>query len=447
LGGAGSYPAAINSAGQVAGEANTASGAGHAFLYSSGMMTDLGTLPGYTDTYSYATALNDFGQVVGTLEDSGGNFHSFLWQSGTGMTDLGTLGGSAGTGTGPQAVNNPVPGVHPVQVVGQGVIASGSEHAWLWQNGVMTDLNTLLPANSGWDLASANGINDDQQIAGFGVHNGQTHAFLWQIGGGVPTDLGTLAGDSDVSYADAINKVGQVVGRSSTAQDPIMSFLWTPSQPNGPTGTMTALPSLPRDPATEAFGMNCSTKVQVVGNGEFSGAIVWKNGKVIDLNNQIPKNSGWSQLQFGTGVNDAGDIVGQGYLTSGPHHAFLLIPTIKASSLMIAATGSQATGQIGKVAPATADRDLPVGFTATLQVGTVPPSTMVSISLTNDPARMAEAPSMPRPAGGDSIRFALPQTRSRETSTRVALDDLFARVEENSLAGPLQENLALFIIR
>ncbi len=42
----------------------------------------------------------------------------------------------------------------------------------------MTDLNTLIPPNSGWILTEARGINDAGQITGTGTINGETHAFL-----------------------------------------------------------------------------------------------------------------------------------------------------------------------------------------------------------------------------------------------------------------------------
>jgi probable HAF family extracellular repeat protein len=42
----------------------------------------------------------------------------------------------------------------------------------------MTDLNSLLPADSGWELSGAVAINDSGQIVGSGIINGQTHAYL-----------------------------------------------------------------------------------------------------------------------------------------------------------------------------------------------------------------------------------------------------------------------------
>jgi hypothetical protein len=42
----------------------------------------------------------------------------------------------------------------------------------------MTDLNTLLPASSGWLIFAAFAINDAGQIVGNGVLNGQERACL-----------------------------------------------------------------------------------------------------------------------------------------------------------------------------------------------------------------------------------------------------------------------------
>ena len=52
-------------------------------------MTNLGTLPGDFD--SYARAINSSGQVVGISRDFSYNAHAFLYENGT-MTNLGNLG-------------------------------------------------------------------------------------------------------------------------------------------------------------------------------------------------------------------------------------------------------------------------------------------------------------------------------------------------------------------
>jgi len=56
-------------------------------------------------------------------------------------------------------------------------------HAFIYQNGVMTDLNTLLPASSNLYATMANKINERGQISGMatvlsGPDAGNIHAFL-----------------------------------------------------------------------------------------------------------------------------------------------------------------------------------------------------------------------------------------------------------------------------
>lgn len=51
-------------------------------------------------------------------------------------------------------------------------------HAFLHDSGGMTDLNSLLPPGSGWELTLASAINDSGQIVGVGTHNGAVRAFL-----------------------------------------------------------------------------------------------------------------------------------------------------------------------------------------------------------------------------------------------------------------------------
>jgi len=57
----------------------------------------------------------------------------------------------------------------------------------------MIDLNSLLPAGSGWVLTDAMAINDSGQIVGNGVINGQSHAYLLDINS-PETDSLTLLG-------------------------------------------------------------------------------------------------------------------------------------------------------------------------------------------------------------------------------------------------------------
>jgi len=85
------------------------------------------------------------------------------------MSDLGTLGGDFSLAN---RINN------RGQVVGLSRTKDGEMHAILWQSGVMTDLNSLIPADSGWVLVEATDINRHGEIVGLGTISGETHAFL-----------------------------------------------------------------------------------------------------------------------------------------------------------------------------------------------------------------------------------------------------------------------------
>ena len=119
LGGIQSFPEAINDRSQVVGEFTVldseGTGISHAFRWEDGLMQDIGTVAGDSDSVAYA--INHEGQIVGG--------------SGSGFIDA------------------------PISVV----------HAFLWEHGVLTDLNTLIPANSDLQLIAAFGINARGQIA------------------------------------------------------------------------------------------------------------------------------------------------------------------------------------------------------------------------------------------------------------------------------------------
>lgn len=78
--------------------------ASHAFLYSGGVMQDLGTLGMGS---SFAHGINNNRQVTGDSQTTGGASHAFLYSNGT-MNDLGTLGGSGSQGIGINAIGQVV---------------------------------------------------------------------------------------------------------------------------------------------------------------------------------------------------------------------------------------------------------------------------------------------------------------------------------------------------
>ena len=138
-------------------------------------MENLGTLTGSGN--AVATAVNNDGWITGHSTNSSGETVPFLWKPATPngttgeMIDLGSLGGSQSYGYG---IND------SGQIVGSSTLSNGAPDAFIYQNGSMTDLNTLIPADSGWHLVAATGINRLGQIVGYGIHtgNGSQEGFL-----------------------------------------------------------------------------------------------------------------------------------------------------------------------------------------------------------------------------------------------------------------------------
>lgn len=181
LGGPESHAYAINNNSQIAGYATAlvtyvdAYGnpyvveETHAFLHSSGVMNDLGKLTGAT--YSYAYGINNSGQVVGWS----GN--AFLFSGGV-MTDLGTLPGQ-GSFSKAYGINDSGDVVGAAYMLGLDPDPFHSQaRAFIFKDGIMSNLNSLIDPVSGWTLQEARDVNETGQIVGWGLLNGQTRAFL-----------------------------------------------------------------------------------------------------------------------------------------------------------------------------------------------------------------------------------------------------------------------------
>jgi len=165
----------INDQGQAVGYSGSCIAAKHAVMWKNNTAFVLQDLGGTKSNVAYA--INNLGQIVGKVRSADGTHYvAALWQpDGTLTTHEPLLGDSYAFATG---INN------LGQVVGNDFDSNFNwSHGFIWQNRVMTDLNTLIPADSNLFVISASNINERGQISGMafvvsGPNTGEIHAYL-----------------------------------------------------------------------------------------------------------------------------------------------------------------------------------------------------------------------------------------------------------------------------
>jgi len=184
------FALAINDRGQVVGDTGTCAGASHAVSWENGAAHPLASL----GSWAVAQSLNERGEIAGYAGNPSGGFSAVLWRNGShgAVTNLGILpGDSASFATG---INN------KGQVVGSDFDSQGNwSKGFIWQDGVMTDLNKLISADSNLFIIAASNINDRGEISGMamvqaGPHAGNLHAYLLiPIEGRIGTSMADFA--------------------------------------------------------------------------------------------------------------------------------------------------------------------------------------------------------------------------------------------------------------
>jgi probable HAF family extracellular repeat protein len=360
--GANTYGQAINNAGQIAGYYVNAAGVNRPFIWSHETLTDLETLGG---SAGQAFGINSSGQVVGQSNLTGdASYHATLWSNGT-ITDLGTLGGQTSSASG---INDSGQISGTSAIVPNGVATFGTQAAFLWSSGSLTNISGVDTNGTG------TAINSTGAVVGF-VESPLAcdcvpQATLWQSGAATSLLPSTsFNGQYTSSFAYAINSAGMIAGvfgvydpsNNTTTNNAV---LWS----NGNTTGVSV-------GGGTAYGINSAG--QTVG----SPAFLWTGSQYFDLNALLDQSSlpGPFSLSSAVGINDSGIILAIGTYASATHTFLLQLETLSLSVTPASITfGSFLVGKPSAPQPVTVEN------TGTTAFGFNPIQTSGDFSQTNN---------------------------------------------------------------
>jgi probable HAF family extracellular repeat protein len=157
----------VNTVGEIAGWAGVAGVRTPARWSAGGATATLLPLPAGALS-AEATLLNDSGVIAGQASFGGVVHHAFFYDAGGLPIDMGTL---------PGHITSEVYDINSSRQAVGGSRATGFATPFLYDNGTMVDLNTLLLPNSGWVLRSALAIDDAGVITGTGTFHFASSGF------------------------------------------------------------------------------------------------------------------------------------------------------------------------------------------------------------------------------------------------------------------------------
>jgi probable HAF family extracellular repeat protein len=245
----------------------------HPFLWDGKKLIDLIAPPFGGAANGEAAWINEAGEVVGLAglpvacpgspQPAGEVQHAFLWMNGV-MTDLGTLPGILNTEA--NFINS------KTQVVGDAFACDFSVFtATLWENGTIVDLNTLVPPHTPLYLFMASFIDDRGQIAAFGrLQNGDMHAVLL-----IPCDENhpniegcdySLVDAKAATAAQAVSGTrDSKLSAAGEVRGPLFSTRALPvARESTPVDTLATMEFLPRSPLWERACKNIAIRAELL---------------------------------------------------------------------------------------------------------------------------------------------------------------------------------------
>ena len=318
-------PQRINNNGQVAGWVYVGPDA-HAAIYSNGTWQDLGVPAG--DQLSTLFGINNAGAAVG---------YSFASLPGPDNRWQAIVAPANATAV--QALSVISPDSFAYAINDSGAIAGcrneyddvypDPHRAFLYANGVVTNLHALL-STSPYDFTCAHDVNNAGVVVGeYQSASAPQRGFLYRNG---TVALLTQGSTAYLINANAVSNAGKVVGEGRlagfTADHAVVYDVATGVISSLGLETTGAYNSRPNDVNTAGAVVG----MMFLGVGEH--AFLAASGHVTDLNDLLPAGTDWV-LQEAVSINDAGQIVGRGYLTSSPTvtRYFLMQATAGADSI------------------------------------------------------------------------------------------------------------------
>ena len=291
----------------------------HPFVWQNGKVT---ALPGIGGKFGQAYSVNSAGDVAGYAETSNYEEKPIIWRRANGYAPERLTGGAGGVKSLSEHGN----------IAGGSLGRNGRTCAAIWNNckakivGATTDEESVCNAINSAGVGVGFVVPAGKQAESMRTE-GDRSAAMWV--NGREQLLRGLGGP--FSECKAINDQGQIVGWAVDGAHNRKACSW-----NVANHAVTTLAEI-ADANTEAHSINGNGDIVGQATVPIKSdhtskliACLWHNGTLIDLNTVVPPGSGWT-LSIATHISDSGVITGFGTVSKfagNRWRAFMLVPVI-----------------------------------------------------------------------------------------------------------------------